>query len=73
MGLTNWLKPLVLIARYSYGVPLQKNGSLGELMHQVFMALLVVVWFRYRFVIERGVAHGKDYGVEFCGRTCSKV
>ena len=58
MGYGNRLKSLVLAAKYPFGVSLRKNGSLGELRHQGFIAFLVVVWIHYGFMT---VAHGKDY------------
>ena len=66
MGLANWLKSPVLVSVF-----LQKNGNLGELGHQEFIAFLVVDWVCYRFVTVRGAA--EVYGHEFCGRLCSEV
>ena len=68
MGLANWLKSPVLVSVF-----LQKNGNLGELGHQEFIAFLVVDWVYYRFVTVRGAAHGEVYGLEFCGRLCLEV
>ena len=62
MGLANWLKSLVLPAKYLYGEILRKNGNFGEL----------VDWVCYRFVTARGVARGEGYGLEFCGGTCAQ-
>ena len=73
MGLANWLKSPVLAAKYPCGVFLRKNGSLGELGHQGFITLLVVACICYRVVVVRGVAHGEDYGLEFCGGMYSEV
>ena len=65
---------LEVVLRYgSCGVLLRKNGSLGELRHQEFIAVLVVDWACYNSVSVKGVAHGEDYGLELCGETCSEV
>ena len=54
IGLANWLKSLVLVAKYPYGVFLQTNASLGELRHQGFIAFLVVNWVCYSSVTDEG-------------------
>ena len=73
MGFANSLKSIVLAAKYPCDVLSQKSNSSGELRHQGFIAFLVVDWFCYSLVTLRGVAHGEDYGLEFCGGTCSEV
>ena len=71
MDLANWLKSLVLAAKYPCGVLLRKNGSLGELRHQEFIAFLVVDSVCYNSVSVKG--DGEDNGLEFCGGTCFEV
>ena len=36
-------------------------------------SFLAVDWVCCNLLIESGVAHGEDYGFEFCGGTCSEV
>ena len=67
MGIVNWLKSLVLVAKCLCGVFLQKNGSLNKLRDQDFMVFLLIVWVCYGFVTVKEVVHGEDYGLEFCG------
>ena len=73
MGLANWLKTLVLAVKYSCGVFLRKNDSLGEFRNQKFIAFLMVDWICYSFVTVKDVVDGEDYGLEFCGGTCLEV
>ena len=73
MGLANWLKPLVLAAKYSCGMFLIKNECLGELRNQKFIAFLMVDWICYSLVTVKDVVHREDYGLEFCGGTCLEV
>ena len=42
IGLTYKLKSLVSPAKYIFGLFLRKNGSLGGMGHQGFLALLMV-------------------------------
>ena len=49
-GHTNKLKSPVSAAKYLLGVFLRKNGSLGELGHQIFLTVLVVDQVCYIFV-----------------------
>ena len=63
MGSANWLKSLVLAAKYPCGVFLWKNGSLGELRHQGFIAFLMVDWVCYSFVIVKELRMGKTMGL----------
>ena len=74
-GLANWLKSVVLAAKYPCGMFLQKNNSLGELRHQRFIAFLLVGWVCYSFMPVRGVVHGEDHGFELNGSWthCSEV
>ena len=58
MGLANWSK--VLTANYPCDVFLRKNGSLGVLRRQWFIAFLVVDWACYSFLTVWGVLH-MDY------------
>ena len=64
VGLSNWLKSLVLTAKYPYGVSLQENGSLDE-----FIDFLVADCVCYSFVTVRGVVYGEDYGLELFWET----
>ena len=73
MGLPNWLKPLVLVAKYHCGIFLWKNGNLGKLKHQGLIAFPVVDWVCYSFVSVNGVTHGEEYKLEFCGVTRLEV
>ena len=49
MGFANWSKLPVLAPEYTYGELFWKNGNLGELEHQGFIAFSVVDWVCYRF------------------------
>ena len=68
-GHTNKLKSPVSAAKYLLGVFLRKNGSLGELGHQIFLTLLVVDQVCYIFVTLRKNAFGEDHVLKFRGGT----
>ena len=73
MGLAIWLKTLIFDAKYSCGVFLSENDSLGEFRNQKFIAFLMIDWIWYSFVTVKDVVDADDYGLEFCGETCLEV
>ena len=73
IGLAYKLKSPASAPKYPCALLIRKNGSLGELGHQRFLAFLVKDYICYIFAIVIKAVFGEDYVLEFCEGTYSEV